>query len=200
MRPGSRHPPRWPAPSRIGRGHRPRTEREPPDPPPPSYPPRLADCNAGMRTRLVLVLGGPSPKEGRHLRARADRRQVNPARSAPSHRLVALPGRLAPYQRAERPLTGPTELRPKWPPMHVGNASAALTEHNHVQYSGRVAVVLATYRAAQRLALSGVLPSADLLRQRHDGLQRLTALAEEAGVDPSCRHRCDAAVAEIASS
>jgi hypothetical protein len=84
--------------------------------------------------------------------------------------------------------------------MQLGEAATAPTPHDHDRYRGRLSVALATYRAGQRLALSGGLSTADLLRQRHEALESLTALAQVPDLDAACRLRVDAAVAEIASS
>jgi hypothetical protein len=84
--------------------------------------------------------------------------------------------------------------------MEVGEGAPAREQHDHNGYCGRLTVALATYRAGQRLALSGGVSTADLVRQRHEALERLTALAQEPDLDAACRLRVDAAAAEIASS
>ncbi len=52
--------------------------------------------------------------------------------------------------------------------------------HDHNLYLGRVSVVLATYRAGQRLAFDGFLSTGDLHRHRQDALRTLAEMARPA--------------------
>jgi hypothetical protein len=73
-------------------------------------------------------------------------------------------------------------------------------DHDHDRYRGQVSVVLATYRASQRLGLEGVLSISDLLRYRDDALRKLDGLAEGTRLDAPCAHYRDEAVREITAS
>jgi hypothetical protein len=77
--------------------------------------------------------------------------------------------------------------------------TAELT-HDHAGYRGRVSVVLATYRASQRLGLEGVLSTSDLLRNRDDALRKLTELADPAELDGPCVEYREEALREISAS
>jgi len=72
--------------------------------------------------------------------------------------------------------------------------------HDHARYRSRVGVVLATYRASQRLGLEGVLSTSDLLRNRDDALRKLTELADPTELDGLCAEYRDEALREVYAS
>lgn len=76
----------------------------------------------------------------------------------------------------------------------------APSAHDHESLAERLAILLATYRASQRLALSSVLSASDLLRRRTAALTELRELAATPGLDHACFAACEEAIAEVTAS
>lgn len=73
----------------------------------------------------------------------------------------------------------------------------APSAHDHESLRERLEILLATYRASQRLGLTTVLSAADLLRRRAATLTELRELAATPGLDQTCFAACEEAIVEV---